>query len=240
MTKLAASVVSAGGLTAPQRDAMFALMGTSYDGLCRAVFDADLAEKRWVILLTDPAGVRVRGFSTQTTMEATAAGSPVCALFSGDTIIERGAWGALALERAWLRHAIGLAEADPARRWFWFLISKGYRTFRYLPVYFRSYHPSPDGPMPPLEREALDRLAAARFGGAWDAKSGIVRHPGDYRLRAGVGDINARELRDPRVAFFQRRNPGWAAGDELACLAELSRANLRPAGLRLLRGGDNG
>jgi hypothetical protein len=237
MAKLAASVVSAGGLTAPERDAMFALMRASYDGLRREAFDADLAEKQWVILLADPADGRVRGFSTQTTMETTAAGSQVRALFSGDTIIERGAWGALALERAWMGLAIGLAEADPARRWFWFLISKGYRTFRYLPVYFRRYYPSPDVPTPPLEREALDRLAGARFGDAWNPGSGVIRHPGDYRLRPGVGDIGDRELRDPRVAFFQRRNPGWAAGDELACLAELSRANLRPAGERLLRGG---
>ena len=46
----------------------------------------------------------------------------------------------------------------------------------------------------------------------WDAPRG--------RLRAGVADA-AEASHLPRVAFFERSNPGWAQGDELLCLARM-------------------
>ena len=46
--------------------------------------------------------------------------------------------------------------------------------------------------------------------------------------------MTAERLRDPQVAFFARMNPGHARGDELACLTELSRANLTRAGQRMV------
>jgi hypothetical protein len=49
-----------------------------------------------------------------------------------------------------------------------------------------------------------------------------------------VGDITALERQDPRIALFEQKNPGWAAGDELACLAELQTDNFRRSALRLL------
>jgi len=41
---------------------------------------------------------------------------------------------------------------------------------------------------------------------------------------------------DPHVAFFVRRNPGHARGDELACLCELNESNLTRAGRRMVFG----
>src|SRR5690349_23459155 len=43
-----------------------------------------------------------------------------------------------------------------------------------------------------------------------------------------------QRLKDPHVSFFINANPGHVGGDELACLAELSRANLTPAGRRMV------
>jgi hypothetical protein len=137
------------------------------------------------------------------------------------------------LERAWIDFLYRRIAAAPQQRWYWFLICKGYRTFRYLPVYFHQYYPSPQ-PTPPFEQELLDRLANLRFGEAYRAETGIIRCPRDYRLREGIGDITDRERRDPRIAFFEQRNPGWLQGDELACLADLSYGNLTRAGLRML------
>jgi hypothetical protein len=39
------------------------------------------------------------------------------------------------------------------------------------------------------------------------------------------------------VEFFVRMNPGHAEGDELACIAPISRSNLTRAGIRLLSAG---
>ncbi len=49
----------------------------------------------------------------------------------------------------------------------------------------------------------------------------------DYRLKPGVGDITEELLTDSRIAFFQKMNPGWRNGDELACLVRLEESNLK-------------
>ena len=49
-----------------------------------------------------------------------------------------------------------------------------------------------------------------------------------------VADVTPERLRDPHVAFFVRRNPGHARGDELCCLAPLTRANFTPAAYRVI------
>jgi len=226
-------VVEVAQITTAEIDRMYALMECYFADVQRAIFDADLAEKAWAILLHDTETGNLHGFSTLCLLEETVLGVPVRALFSGDTIIDRPFWGSLALERSWLRFLFDRIDAEPEYRWYWFLISKGYRTYRYLPVFFHQYHPSP-APVPEFEQAVLDGLARAKFGERYDPRTGIIRCRQDYRLRPGVSDISPRELRDPRIAYFQQRNPGWVHGEELACLAELSRTNLRRCGHRLL------
>lgn len=234
---LTAMIVPTRDLTPAQRDRMFALMTESFDGVSEEAFVRDLGEKPWAILLEEGAGGAVRGFSTLRFFDVCVDGRDVSALYSGDTIIQRGAWGAMALERAWIRFAFQHVDRRPERRWYWFLVCKGYRTYRYLPVYFHRYHPCPGRVLPGFEQTVLGRLASERFGHGYDPVRGVVTAPDDYRLKPGLSGIGERELRDPRIAFFQERNPGWPQGCELACLVELSRANLKRGAMRLLAGG---
>jgi hypothetical protein len=54
-------------------------------------------------------------------------------------------------------------------------------------------------------------------------------------LRGALADIPNGRDRDPHVAFFAGRNPGWAQGDELVCVCPLSADNLTRAGERMVR-----
>ena len=209
-------------LTRRDRDAMFALYTTYFATGDRVTFERDLAEKEWVILLRDEDGA-IDGFSTLMRMQA--GGATV--FFSGDTIVDRRRWGTYDLPRMWGRHVFSVA-GDNA---YWFLISSGYRTYRYLPLFFRDFHPrfDADASMKPL----LDRIAMAKFGESYDPKSGVIRLATPAPLREGVSDPATR-LRDPHVRFFLEANPGHGDGDELACLVRIAADNLTPAGLRML------
>lgn len=231
---LKGEVVEVGSLTSAQKDRMFALMQAAFEGVDRSVFEEDLREKPWAVLLFSPETREIYGFSTLCLMEAEVENTPVRAFFSGDTIIDREHWGSMALEKAWSRFAFSKVMREPQYAWFWFLISKGYRTYRYLPVYLKKYYPHPEESMPPFEQRVLDTLARLRYGDYYDAETGIIRYPTDYHLRSGVGDITEKELADERIAFFQAKNPGWKEGDELACLASLSLDNLKRTGQRVL------
>ena len=215
-------------LDAAAVDHLYALQDLCYDGVDPQRFRADLAEKEWVILLRDGEGGDVVGFSTQRTMEAKAGGQRVRVLFSGDTVIDPGYWGEQALVRAFCR-LIGRLQAEEVERpFYWFLISKGHRTYLYLPTFFHAFWPCWERPTPPFEAELIRVLGEGRYPGEFDARSGVIRPRGPHdRLKVAL-DGSARRGHNPHVSFFLERNPGHAMGDELLCVADLRPSNLRP------------
>jgi hypothetical protein len=221
-------------LGAAERERMYALLAGAYVNVDRSVFERDLAENAWAILLLDSDAGHIQGFSTLMRLEEVVDGRPVVAVFSGDTIIAREYWGEATLPRLWSRHVFGLAASVRDAPVYWFLISSGYKTYRFLPVFFREFYPRYDRPTPTSIRRLLNTLALRKFPTEYDPARGIVRLDAAAPLRPGLAEITKRRLADPHVAFFARTNPGHARGDELACLTELTPANLTPAGRRML------
>jgi hypothetical protein len=233
--KLEGLLVPVAALTRSQRHAMFDLMDRHYENIKPATFAADLEEKQWVILLRDPQSQELCGFSTQVLMDVLVAGRLVKALFSGDTIVARERWGDQALAHVWGRLALSLMDQDGATELYWFLISKGYKTYRFLPLFFHEFYPRHDQVTPDWARDVIDALAGCRYPRAYDHCAGIVRtSTGKDRLRPGIAEITPERQRDPHVRFFLERNPGHAQGDELCCLAPLTRANFTPAAYRVI------
>jgi len=224
-------LVDRAALDAATRRAMFALLGTHFTGVDAATFAADLDEKTAVVLLEDEAG-HLRGFSTLLVYVSTAAGRPVTVVYSGDTIVERAWWGSPALAQGWLRAVRQLAAG--AGEVYWLLITSGFRTYRFLSVFFRAFHPSIAGAAAGLDG-LRDVLARERFGDRYDAATGIVRLARPQVLSGRLLDVADGRVLDPHVRFFLARNPGYTAGDELVCLAPLDDANLTPGGRRIAR-----
>lgn len=234
--RLAGRVVRVGELVPAERERMYALLCEYFANTSRERFAADLAEKEWALLLTDEGG-QLRGFSTLMCLEGVAAGTPYVAFFSGDTIVHRDFRREMVLPRLWGRHVFALAEQVRDRRVWWFLISSGYKTYRFLPVFFRRFYPAFDRPLPGGVRALLDDVAGRKFPREYDPEAGVIRLQQPAPVRPGVAELTAERLRDAHVAFFAAVNPGWRAGEELACLAEISRTNLTAAGARMLREG---
>jgi hypothetical protein len=222
-------------LTSMEREQMFGLMQLCYERVERDAFEDDLSEKHWVILLAQSGGGPIRGFSTQVLWQTAVDGHPLQALFSGDTVIAPDAWGDTALPRVWGRLALSLIDRDPHLPLVWFLISKGYKTYRFLPLFFHEYYPCRHVATPVWARSAMAALAGRKFADRFDAEHGVIRADGNSaRLRPGVADITPPRMQDPDVRYFVESNPSHAEGDELCCLAPLTRANLKPAAYRVI------
>ena len=135
-----------------------------------------------------------------------------------------------------------LPPSRPTRPVYWFLITKGYRTYRYLHAFAHRYFPHPHEATPPEMQACMDTLAKSRFGDAYRADLGIVQFdPVRGYLRPPWSGIRAGLRPRPEVRLFLDRNAGYVDGDELVCLTELSESNLRSIARReFLCGYDDG
>lgn len=219
-------------LAPADRDEMFGLLCQHFEGVSRAQFEHDLAEKNWVVRLRREH--RLVGFTTLLVAANTFEGQPITALYSGDTIVAPEARGTPALAREWIASVNTIRATLPLRPCYWLLLTSGFRTYRFLPVFWREFFPCPANPTPQQSQRLLDHLAAERYGPAYDRRSGLVRFAHPQRLRAPLAAIPPGRTADLHIDFFLHRNPGHGHGDELACLTEIHERNLTAAGRRMI------
>lgn len=205
----------------------------SYDGSSETVFFGDLARKHEVLLVQ--ADGELIGFTTLRVFEWDWQGDPVRIVYSGDTVIDRAHWGQQALAFAWITRMGELKAERPDIPLYWFLLVKGHRTFRYLPVFGKSFYPHWSEDRSDLKPLA-DALASAMFGSDYNAASGVVEFDESRgHLKPNIAMPAPEELEREGVRFFLERNPGFRRGHELVCLCEVEERNMKPLTLRLFR-----
>ena len=216
---------------------MFELFRDNYADVDFERFTQDLMSKDTVFMIDDQFGTTV-GFSTLVVLEYHLGQQPVRVFFSGDTIIDRKHWGSQTFAFAWIREIAHIKSAAPDTPLYWLLISKGYRTYRYLDAFALAFSPDWRGTLHPELDDMRDTIATQLFGDHFDLKSGIVSWPEPRgRLVSELVALSERELQRADVRFFVERNPGFALGDELVCFCALEEDNMKPLTRRIFREG---
>ena len=214
---------------------MFRVFSENFNGATMEIFECDLSNKNWVILLRDSATNEIEGFSTLALYETTFNNQPLSVVYSGDTIIRREYWGTPQLPSTWIKTVLK-KSANMVQPLYWLLISSGYKTYRFLTVFYKEFYPRHDIPTPPDIRSLMEHLASQRFGPDYHCEEGVVRfRDGATPLREGVAEVTDERLHDPHVAFYIARNPGYVHGDELVCITRVHPDNFTPAGRRMAR-----
>ncbi|RYZ57900.1 MAG: hypothetical protein EOP07_08545 [Proteobacteria bacterium] len=210
-------------LTESMIRSMYSLYENYYEQTSFDIFAADLKQKTEVIVLFDRDMGRLQGFSTLVSFMLKQNGKDIPCVFSGDTIIHERFWGQRSLGVAFLIYMFKKKMRHPTVPLYWYLISKGYKTYLLMANNFKEHYPrferSTPEPMAALIEQASERL----FPGCYQ-EIGTLVFPLEKaaRLKLGVADIDTRLLSHPRIKFFNETNPGWKEGEELACLAEMS------------------
>ncbi|MGH7774862.1 MAG: hypothetical protein ACREQA_21770 [Candidatus Binatia bacterium] len=225
--QLRAEVISASEITPQIVEHLYRLYESCYEGTDPVRFRADLEEKHWVILLRDVETQMVAGFSTQILMDVEVNQQPIRSLFSGDTVIYPNYWGSQELVRGWCRLAGQLKARCGDRPLYWFLISKGYRTYLYLPYFFHEFYPRYDRPTPLFEQRLIRALATAKYPKEFNPQTGLIEHPRSHDRLKWELDSTQKRQHNPHVAFFLQRNARYREGTELVCVAEISAENMR-------------
>ena len=222
-------------LSAKDIQSMFHVFVENFNGATREIFERDLNDKNWVILLRDAETNEIEGFSTLALYETTFNHKPLSVVYSGDTIIRREYWGTPQLPSKWIKTVLE-KSAEMFQPLYWLLISSGYKTYRFLTVFYKEFYPRYDMSTPADIQSLMEHLASQRFGADYHCEEGVVRfHNGATPLREGIAEVTGERLHDPHVAFYVQHNPGYINGDELVCITRVHPDNFTPAGRRMAR-----
>jgi glyoxylase-like metal-dependent hydrolase (beta-lactamase superfamily II) len=178
---------------------------------------------------------QIKGFTSAKIFDLKIADETIKILFSGDTIIHPDFWGTLELPKIWGRFMLETLEEIGPQPLYWFLISSGFRTYRFLPAYFHEFYPRHDKATPTKMQEILDSAATRLFGNRYNPAEGIIRLEHPTPLRKGLSASGEERKGNPHIDFFLKSNPGCVEGDELACITQLTLENIKPFVKRLLR-----
>ena len=206
---------------------MYVLYEAYYAGASKDIFMRDLSSKTHAVILRNQAG-QLGGFSTlQLINSLHTSQRPARFIYSGDTIIDKAYWGRNDFAQVWLRLVGQIKSQFPDSPLYWLLIVKGHRTYRYLSLFAQTYYPNPDMPIPADMQALLDEVATQKFGDYYHPDKGLVLFPEPRSyLREEIAAIPSKDKARSEVRFFLEANPGYAAGDELVCICELSAPNL--------------
>jgi hypothetical protein len=221
---LKAQTVRVNELTEKHRKEMFELFSRYYENIKEDKFYDDLDSKDRVIVLTDSEEGKIRGFSTLLDIKTTIDGERIYGLFSGDTVIDCNFWGGTALTMEFFKNVMLAKAKHPTHEVYWFLISKGYKTYLLLANNFKTYYPRFDKQTPSKHNEIIENFATQLFGSEmYDKETLILKCANKFdRLKDTVAPIsNELALKNPKIAYFEKMNPNWQEGDELCCIGRI-------------------
>lgn len=218
-----------------EQAAMWELLNEHFEGVSYASFISDLDQKNWALLIDD--GGRLVAFSTMCFRRTRVMARTVHVVYSGDTISAPTVRASSVLARGWIGAVNVLRARHRCTQLYWLLLVSGFRTYRFLPVFWKDFFPRHDRDTPADTQRLRDELAQQMYGDRFDPAQGIVRFREPQRLRGAPHNIPLARLDDPHVCYFDHANPGHTDGDELVCLAELKPTNLTHAGWRMWNAG---
>lgn len=214
-------------ISASDRRCMLRLMQATYAEVDPESFEHDLEAKDRAVLLWN--GAELRGFSTLTFLDLSIDGLRVSVVFSGDTVVHEKNRNTMALPKAWCELMAERLSTEPGVPLYWLLTSKGYKTYRYLPIFFRDYFPRPDRKLTVCEEKIILTTVAELGITKIDTQQWLIPAARrSQKLHPGVAEISEDRRRNPEIAFFEKANPNHARGDELICLVRFSNENMFP------------
>jgi hypothetical protein len=154
-------------------------------------------------------------------------------VFSGDTAVLPEYRTSFALGQELARHFHHAHDRNPGRPVSYVLISKGWRTYKIMPFFFREFFPRHDAETPPFERALIDAFGQSRYPDRYD--EGVIRFAGEPAPRVRPDGVDADPAKsDPHTEFFLRVNSRYLEGDELVCVARIHPTNYTGQLRRLL------
>ncbi|ESK55587.1 MAG: hypothetical protein I8H98_08265 [Moraxellaceae bacterium] len=203
--------------------AMYSIYEQYYENTQFEIFVNDFKKKSGAMLIFNSKTDEVVGFSTVAVQHFYLNGKDYTVLFSGDTVILKEFWGTRTLQSTMLKLIIKLRVRYPFNEFYWLLISKGYKTYLLLANNYYAYYPNMQGNNEHLST-VVEHYCENFFGEYYDKEVGLLNFGDDYQpLKNEVAPITEEmRITNPKIHFFEQKNPTWTTGTELPCIGRLS------------------
>lgn len=194
-----------------------------YENAPLDTFIKDLGKKDGALVLREKDSNRIVGFTTVHVMQMEHDGKTINGLFSGDTIIEKQYWGSATFRKGYANYIGKLKLKYIGRPLYWFLISKGYKTYLLMTNNFVKYYPRPESDDPQM-KAIVEAYTDLMFPGYYNKKTKLLDFGDDYQKLKSITSPVTDDIvgKDKNIKFFIEQNPTWERGTELPCVAEIS------------------
>jgi len=237
MPKIFSQTKQIAELTSSERATMFGLLSLEFLGTRHEDFIRDLEEKEAVMILRkEDADGEIVGFSTLMTFDLPIEGRKVKAVFSGDTTVLEEYRSSTGFGIEIGRYFRKTLKTFPDHEVYYILISKGWRTYKILPFFFKHFAPKRDVSNSVHDKAVMDAFGIVKYPRDYNPDNGLIMFSKEtQRLIPGSIDAVPPSEPDDHTRFFLEKNPTYLLGTELVCVALVSEGNFAPPMMRVLK-----
>lgn len=209
-------------LTSEDKNQMWILYQQYYSFCEREKFEKDLKLKSHCFVGYDHQK-QVKGFCLFKYYDVDYAGETVSILYTGDTMFHPSYWGAKSLHVAFIGFCTKKMIRYPKKKIYWHLISSGCRTYMSMARSTAKYYPNFKAKTPQFEQGLINLITKQQFGEQFNEKTGLVEfnQKNEGVFKVDFAPIDEKALEIDEIKYFAKKNPEYAKGVELSCVAQI-------------------
>lgn len=236
MTHIVSQTKKVAACSEDEKETFYRLLCHEFMGVSWEDFERDFREKDAVMILRkEHEEGEIVGWSTLMVLTLEAAGREVKGVFSGDTAVLPEYRNSMGLGVELSRYFMQAYWQFPRHRVYYILISKGWRTYKIMPFFFKEFAPRYDRPTAVADKAVMDAFGQKKYPHHYYSATGVVSFS-PQRVRLESIDAIPPKV-DAHTQFFLRSNPGYLQGHELVCVARIAPDNFTEGLKRVLRAG---
>lgn len=207
-----------------EQETFYRLLCHEFIGVSWDDFTRDFREKDAVMILRkEHSAGEIVGWSTLMVLTLAVPGREVKGIFSGDTAVLPEYRNSTGLGVELSRYFMQVYEQFLRHEVYYILISKGWRTYKILPFFFKDFSPRYDKQTSAGDKAVMDAFGQKKYPQHYQSASGVVTFS-PQRVRPESIDAVPAKM-DAHTRFFLSSNPGYLEGHELVCIARIAPDN---------------
>ncbi|HET9999503.1 MAG TPA: hypothetical protein VFQ36_01335 [Ktedonobacteraceae bacterium] len=220
MTHIVSQTKKVAACSEEERETFYRLLCHEFAGVSWHDFMRDFREKDAVMILRkEHRAGEIVGWSTLMLLTLDVSGKEVKGVFSGDTAVLPEYRNSTGLGVELSRYFMQAYRQFPQHPVYYILISKGWRTYKIMPFFFKEFAPRYDKPTSAGDKAVMDAFGRKKYPHHYQSATGVVTFS-PQKVRPESIDAMPSKM-DEHTQFFLHSNPGYLEGHELVCIARI-------------------